>query len=227
MRCIPHTLKDEAKTWLLMLPPASLRTRDDVREKLTDQYYEPQKTSEIREKISSFFQQDNVTFYQAWERFKKYTRDCPQHGFLTNQPCQWFYDGLTEVSSLLVNNAYEGSMYDKQPKEVYAIFEKLSQNSHHKNSRRKKGVYTIDANTESSIQMTQMLKKMETLTTDIGQLKQKVIMGEHQVGGPGPGQKEEVQAMNNYNSRPRNDPYSNTYNLSWINHPNFSWSNNN
>ena len=140
MRCIPHALKGEAKAWLLTLPPASLRTWDEVREKLTDQYYAPQKTSEIRAKISSFFQQDNETFYDAWERFKKYTRDCPQHGFLTNQLCQWFYDGLTEVSGLLVNNACGGSMYDKQPDEVYEIFEKLSQNSRHKNSRRKKGI---------------------------------------------------------------------------------------
>ncbi|KAK0595780.1 hypothetical protein LWI29_009881 [Acer saccharum] len=171
MRCIPHALKDEAKIWLLTLPPASLRTWDEIREKITDQYYAPQKTSEIRAKISSFYQQDNESFYEAWERFKKYTRDCPQHGFLTNQLCQWFYDGLTEVSGLLVNNACGGSMYDKQPEEVYSIFEKLAQNSSHKNSRRKKGIYTVDANTENSIQMTQIIKKMDALATDMGQMK--------------------------------------------------------
>ena len=225
MRCIPHALKGEAKAWLLTLPPASLRTWDEVREKLTDQYYAPQKTSEIRAKISSFIQQDNETFYEAWERFKKYTRDCPQHGFLTNQLCQWFYDGLTEVSGLLVNNACGGSMYDKQPDEVYEIFEKLAQNSRHKNSRRKKGIYTVDANTESSIQMAQMMKKIDSFATEFSQLKQKVLMGEHQAAGPGP-EEEEVNAMNNFNPRPRNDPYSNTYNPGWRNHPNFSWSNN-
>ena len=52
-------------------------------------------------------------------------------------------------------------------------------------------------------------------------------MGEHQIGGPGPGEEEEVHAMNNYNPRPRNDPFSNTYNPGLRNHPNFSWSNNN
>ena len=60
-----HALKGEAKTWLLTLPPAYLRTWDEVREKLTDQYYAPQKTSEIRAKISSFIQQDNETFYEV------------------------------------------------------------------------------------------------------------------------------------------------------------------
>ena len=74
--------------------------------------------------------------------------------------------------------------------------------------------------------MTQMMKKMDTFATEIGQLKQRVFMGEHQATSPRP-EEEEVQAMNNYNPRPRNDPYSNTYNPGWRNHPNFSWSNNN
>ena len=38
---------------------------------------------------------------------------------------------------------------------------------------------------------------------------------------------EQVNAMQNFNSRPQNNPYSNTYNPSWRNHPNFSYRNNN
>ena len=36
IRCILHALKGEAKTWLLTLPLASVRTWDKVRKKLTD-----------------------------------------------------------------------------------------------------------------------------------------------------------------------------------------------
>ena len=32
---------------------------------------------------------------------------------------------------------------------------------------------------------------------------------------------------NQFQGRKANNPYSNTYNLGWHNHPNFSWSNNN
>ncbi|KAK2645239.1 hypothetical protein Ddye_020434 [Dipteronia dyeriana] len=32
--------------------------------------------------------------------------------------------------------------------------------------------------------------------------------------------------MNSFDSRPRNDPFSNTYNQGWRNHPNFSWRDN-
>ncbi|CAL8988499.1 unnamed protein product, partial [Prunus brigantina] len=38
---------------------------------------------------------------------------------------------------------------------------------------------------------------------------------------------EQVNLMNSYNQRPRNDPFSNTYNPGWRDHPNFSWKNNN
>ncbi|XP_027118799.1 uncharacterized protein [Coffea arabica] len=34
---------------------------------------------------------------------------------------------------------------------------------------------------------------------------------------------EQVQYLNNYNRPPQNNPYSNTYNLGWRNHPNFGW----
>ena len=33
----------------------------------------------------------------------------------------------------------------------------------------------------------------------------------------------EVNYANNFNPRPTNDPYSNTYNQGWRNHPNFSY----
>ena len=34
---------------------------------------------------------------------------------------------------------------------------------------------------------------------------------------------EQVQYLNNYNRPPQNNPYSNTYNPGWRNHPNFGW----
>ncbi|CAA0809449.1 Unknown protein, partial [Striga hermonthica] len=40
-------------------------------------------------------------------------------------------------------------------------------------------------------------------------------------------QYEDVNALQGYQNRQPNDPYSNTYNPGWRNHPHFSWSNNN
>ncbi|KAK3229116.1 hypothetical protein Dsin_000997 [Dipteronia sinensis] len=182
MRCIPHALKDKAKTWLLTLPPASLTTWDEVVEKLTDQFYSLQKTSEIRAKITNFFQGDQETFYEAWERYKMLLFDCPQHGYHTHQLCQWFYDGLNDVSTVLVNNACGGSMTDKTPEELKSIFEKLANNSHQKSSRRRKGIYEVDANTGNSMQMSQMQKSIELLVNQVGQMRENKCMGCEQPG---------------------------------------------
>jgi len=48
-----------------------------------------------------------------------------------------------------------------------------------------------------------------------------------QVGSPfAPNASEPVNYVNNFNSRPTIDPFSDTYNHSWRNHPNFSYSSN-
>ena len=51
-------------------------------------------------------------------------------------------------------------------------------------------------------------------------------MGELDGGEGQLGKEEEVQAFGDF-QRPRNDPYSNTYDQGLRNHPNLSWSNNN
>ena len=43
-----------------------------------------------------------------------------------------------------------------------------------------------------------------------------------QVGSPFPQNSSEVNYVQNFNLRPTNDPYSNTYNPGWRNQPNFS-----
>ncbi|CAA0840188.1 Unknown protein, partial [Striga hermonthica] len=40
-------------------------------------------------------------------------------------------------------------------------------------------------------------------------------------------QQADANALQGYQNRPVNDPFSNTYNAGWRNHPNFSWANNN
>jgi len=42
-----------------------------------------------------------------------------------------------------------------------------------------------------------------------------------QIGSPFAQDTNVVNYVNNFNPRPNNDPYTNTYNLGWRNHPNF------
>ncbi|KAK3204533.1 hypothetical protein Dsin_018579 [Dipteronia sinensis] len=187
--------------------PNNRVTENQLRMRCIPHALKEKKTSEIRDKITNFFQGDQETFYEVWERYKILLFDCPQHGYHTHQLCQWFYDGLNDVSTVLVNNACGGSMTDKTPEDLQSIFEKLANNSHQKSSRRRKGIYEVDANTENSMQMSQMQKSIELLVNQVGQMRENRYMGceqpgydaDVQMGGPRPSNLEEAQAMNNYN----------------------------
>ena len=46
--------------------------------------------------------------------------------------------------------------------------------------RERKGMYAIYANTENSIQLSHIMKRMDALATDVGELKQqRAYVGEH------------------------------------------------
>ena len=84
------------------------------------------------------------------------------------------------------------------------------------------GIYEVEANTAVSAKLDQICKYMETLSTQSNIGATSSTYG----GAPEPTQPEEtVNYVNNFN-RHGNNPYSNTYNPGWRNHPNLSWSNN-
>lgn len=91
----------------------------------------------------------------------------------------------------------------------------------------------IDFGNEITIQLTELTKKviLFTFKNALAQELYKVCsIYVHRVNTyyfvidsyAGTSQKQ-VNSMEGYQPRPRNDSYANTYNLGWKNHPNFSW----
>ena len=70
MRCFPYTLKDRAKAWLMLLPPGSLTSWEEVYDKFINKFYSHQKTTKLRTKIVTFSQQEGELFHEAWGTFK-------------------------------------------------------------------------------------------------------------------------------------------------------------
>jgi hypothetical protein len=98
------------------------------------------------------------------------------------------------------------------------------------------GVIEMDISTKLAAQMEAMQKSIDRLTNQnisaVHQSPTCVICGggDHLAinfnwGRSAEGDAEQVNVLNN-NYRPQNNPYSNSYNLGWRNHPNFSWRNN-
>ncbi|GKE25990.1 reverse transcriptase domain-containing protein, partial [Tanacetum coccineum] len=67
----PFSLDGEARDWLDKEPPRSILTWDDLVSKFINQFFPPSKTTYLRNKITTFYQEPNETFNEAWERFKE------------------------------------------------------------------------------------------------------------------------------------------------------------
>nr|GEY07966.1 reverse transcriptase domain-containing protein [Tanacetum cinerariifolium] len=76
-----YSLEGAARIWYEKEPPNLILTWDDLVNKFVNQFFPPYKTTHLKNEISRFIQRFEETFGEAWERFKKILRACPQHGF--------------------------------------------------------------------------------------------------------------------------------------------------
>ncbi|XP_060673095.1 uncharacterized protein LOC132803722 [Ziziphus jujuba] len=246
LRLFPWSLRDKAKVWLNSLPAGTITTWDAMEAKFLDKFFPPSKTAKLKSDINNFCQWDQETLYDAWERFKELLRRCPHHGFPTWIQVQIFYNGLDYGNKQLVDAAAGGSLMKKRQSEAFELIEEMAHNNYQYPSERRlngrsqvKAVEDVDINNLGAQLATQFMK---TLNTQFGQIGVNSIQstnnflfcdlcGAHdhksvdcQVGNPFAS--DDVNFVGNFQKQ-QNNPYSNTYNPGWRNHPNFSWSNNN
>ena len=92
------------------------------------------------------------------------------------------------------------------------------------------GVHNADALTALSAQvtsLTNMVKAMTIAPPTVNQVAEVsyVYCGEKHLYDNYPGNPTSVNYVGNFNRQNQSNSYSNTYNLRWRQHPNFSWSN--
>ena len=91
----PFSLDGKAARWLASLPTGTLTTWEQVRAAFLSHFYTKSKTAALRHKISNFKQKSDGPFYDAWERYKEYRRECPHHGFEDDYILDVFYDRVS------------------------------------------------------------------------------------------------------------------------------------
>ncbi|KAG8489221.1 hypothetical protein CXB51_017300 [Gossypium anomalum] len=148
---------------------------------------------------------DLETLYDAWERYKDLLRRCQHHGLPLWLQVQTFYNGVNPSTRQMIDATTGGTINNRTPEVAYEFIEEMSLNNYQWQVMRTKptkttGVYNVDA-------------------------VHPVMRCDSSGGGVfNPTTKEEqVHYMGNNNSRSQNNPYSNTYNVGWRNHPNFLW----
>jgi hypothetical protein len=247
MRLFVFALKERAKHWFQSLKPDSITSWDQLQQIFLKQYFPIGRTNDTRQAITGITQYQGEPIHETWERLKDLLRSCPHHAVPKWQLVQSFYDGLTESCRSTVDASCGGTFMLKSEDEAWAMIENLSNNSRQQASNRRREPAPKAPKTENLCEVgpsadmaTQVVdaitKKLDQLMTSFAPNAAHInIQPEpcsfcssttHQVNNcPTAVNYTDVsnEQVNATFSRPGNDPYSNTYNPGWRNHPNFSW----
>ncbi|CAL8988210.1 unnamed protein product, partial [Prunus brigantina] len=133
--------------------------------------------------------------------------------------------GLLDSERMMVDATSGEGLMNKTADEAFTLFESLSANSQQWSHSKGRGapmkavVSEVSTNNEIAAKLDVMCSLLQQAVT--GPLGSKVEVQDQSFAEHMLEQANALQARD-----PNNDPYSNTYNPGWRNHPNFKWSNN-
>ncbi|KAL5548484.1 hypothetical protein UlMin_003715 [Ulmus minor] len=198
LKLFPYSLRDRARAWLNSLPSDSITTWNDLAEKFLMKYFPPTKNAKLRNYITSFQQLEGET---------------------------------------IVDAASNGALMSKTYNEAYALLERMASNNYQwptervPAGRRIAGVHEVSEITSLTAQIASLVNTLNNQQATHHQSVNSVqgtgescvlCNGTHRFESC-PSNPESVCYVGNMNRN--NNPFSNTYNPGWRQHPNFSWSN--
>ncbi|XP_062104039.1 uncharacterized protein LOC133815188 [Humulus lupulus] len=240
LRLFPFSLQESAQSWLNSLQSNSINTWEDLAQKFLAKFFPPSKVAKLRGESNNFYQLDGETLYDSWERFKELLRKCPHHSIEKWMLVHNFYNGLYGTTRTIIDVAAGGAFMSKSANEAYELLEDMATKNHQwsdkrtPSNRKIAGVHELDAITALTAQVASLTKQLQQSIVSTNAIQMSVGCGI--CGGPHsfdqcpssdpnnniPMDQAQVQAVGNF-QRPFNNPFSNTYNPGWRNHPNFSW----
>ncbi|XP_031096917.1 uncharacterized protein LOC116001167 [Ipomoea triloba] len=233
LRVFPFSLADRAKDWLFYLPSGSINTWDEMVRLFLEKFFPASQAASIRREICGIKQRDTKTLHEYWERFKQMCASCPQHGVSEQLLIQYFYEGLLPMERKMMDAASGGAIVNKTPREARDLISIMTANSQQFGCRQDTPSRRVNEVNISSLE-----NKVSHLTTLVQQL---ALGGTQQVKACGicaaTGHQtdmcptlqydycEQANAVGGFPGQPQRnyDPYSNTYNPGWRDHPNFSY----
>ncbi|XP_062094211.1 uncharacterized protein LOC133800271 [Humulus lupulus] len=238
LKLFPFSLRDRARSWLNTLPPDSVTNWNDLAEFFLRKYFPPTRNAKFRSEIMSFQQLEDESTSDAWERFKELLRKCPHHGIPHCIQMETFYNGLNAVSRMVLDASANGAILSKSYNEAFEILERIASNNYQwsntraPTSRKVAGVLEVDALTALTAQMASMTNILKNMSLG-GNIQPAAAIQSAEIScvycGDGhtfencPSNPASVCYVGNQNFNCNNNPYSNSYNPAWRQHPNLSW----
>ncbi|XP_027118714.2 uncharacterized protein [Coffea arabica] len=234
LMAFPFSLKDAAKDWLYYLPAGSITTWAQLKKKFLEKFFPASRAASLRKEICSIKQYSGESLYDFWERFTKLCARCPQHQISEQLLIQYFYEGLQSTDRSIIDAASGGALANKTPREAWDLIEAMAENSQQFGFRDSNPTRRVNEAETSSIQ-----QQLSELTSAVRQLAMRdtpraKVCGictsmNHCTDLCPILQEDGAEQINMAGGVPaprrQYDPYSNTYNPGWRDHPNLSYGN--
>ncbi|KAJ9543636.1 LOW QUALITY PROTEIN: hypothetical protein OSB04_023343 [Centaurea solstitialis] len=229
-----YSLKDKAKDWLSSQPPHSITSWDDLVTKFLKKYFPPTRNAKLRNAISMFSQEPDESVSDAWERYKDLLRKCPHHGIPHCIQLETFYNALSNTDKGMIDATAVGSFTNLTYNNAHALLDKIANNSSEWSDPRKLP--------RKSVSSTQDLDAIASLNAQIVALtnlvknnlkpNQTIPSGNEMCANceedhPFEDCPENPASVNYVRNNPKYNPYSQTYNPGWRDHPHLSYKSNN
>src|ERR1044072_6331824 len=120
------SLRDAAEEWLGSQPQGSIDTWEDLVEMFTTKFMPKALLRKKLNEITAFAQSESENLHEAWERFKKMLRKCPQHNLTLVEQVTKFYDGFLYSVKSSLDAASNGEFGAKSPQEGKELIEKMA-----------------------------------------------------------------------------------------------------
>ncbi|XP_052877426.1 uncharacterized protein LOC108472270 [Gossypium arboreum] len=231
LRAFPFSLVDTVKEWLFYLPPGSITTWDDLSRVFLDVFF-PARAKELRRDIVGIGQLESESLYDYWERYKKLCASCPQHGLTEQSLLQYFYEGLLPMEMKMIDAASGGALVNMTPQRARELISTMAANSqqYRPNSESTRWVNGVNLlSLEDKLdKLTNVVQSLLTEKKSLTPLCGICTTSEHPTDlCPilNDSSTAHVDTIGGF-SRPLQrhyDPFFNTYNPGWKDHPNLNY----
>ncbi|XP_010525596.1 PREDICTED: uncharacterized protein LOC104803368 [Tarenaya hassleriana] len=216
----PWTLLNAALEWCYDLIPDSIHTWEQLEVRFMSKKFPAHRTQAALSGIHSFKQDHGESLHDAWKRYKGYQKSCRHHGLDKNYLINTFFRGLRMDTKTLIRASCGGSIQNKSFAELEEHIEMMAQeedapSEYSRDLPRKGNDHTIQMVFEQLIVLNAKLEDSKRSSRTEHSTPTQEELGMYALD-------ERVEGVNYV----ANNPYSNTYNPGWKNHPNLSYKSN-
>ncbi|CAN6684420.1 unnamed protein product [Malus baccata var. baccata] len=237
MKAFPFSLMDKAKDWLYELAPGTVTSWESMKRAFLEKFFPTSRIILLRKKISGIQQEEGESFPTYYERFKSLVASCPQHQMKEELLLQYFYEGLLPLERQMLDASAGGALVDKTPMAAKVLIANRALNAQQYEGVGQRGpprhqVHEVSSTSDIHSQLANLTSIVSQMAEGM-KIQGPVVCGVCSIQGHVSEKCPQLIENGGWESanaigfqgqnQSRHDPYSNTYNPGWRDHPNFKW----